>query len=134
MYAIFHSSLLLVLTLFTIDLFSPNTHGMFGGMWVDGQFIFTMLVLLANVKILISSFLISGWALFFVLGSVIFFFINFWAISALFPENDDFGALQNMVTFPQTYLFFFFFCSGYGIYQRFFLVASLYLLIFQKSM
>ena len=86
---------------------------MFGGIWVDGSFVFTMLVIIANVKILISSFLITWPIVFLVVASTVFFFIVFWGVSTLDPASDSFGNLQNLVTFPQTYLFLFFFCSGY---------------------
>ena len=112
-YATFHSTLILLLTFFTIDYISPNIQGKFGGVWVDGAFIFCMLVLVANLKILISSYLITGWLLFFVLGSTIFYFLCFWVVSVYAPMENDYYSMQNMFTFPQSYLFSVFFCSGY---------------------
>ena len=56
---------------------SPDLNGQYSGVWVSGNLIFTMLVIVSNMKILISSFLISGLLLFFVIGSVAFYFLVF---------------------------------------------------------
>ena len=112
-YACAHSTLILVLTLFTIDQSSPNVRGMFGGLFVDGGFIFTVLVIVANVKVLISSYLITFWLIFLVIGSVAFYFLSFWIVSIIWVTENDYYAFQNMATFPETYFSFFFFCAAY---------------------
>lgn len=105
--------MILFIGLYTIDQSSPNLDGFYGGLWVDGGFIFTVLVIVANVKILISSYLITFWALLWVVASVAFYFVCFVMTSTIFPESNDYAAFQNMLTFPETYFSFLFFCSAF---------------------
>jgi len=62
---------------------------------------------------LISSYLITFWALFWIAISIVTYFICFTLTSILWPSENDYAAMMNMSTFPETYFFFVFFCSGY---------------------
>lgn len=55
-YAFWQASLIMFLAFYTLEAFSPNYHGMNGGMFVAGNFVFAALVIVANMKVLISSF------------------------------------------------------------------------------
>ena len=81
-------------------------------MEVGGQFVFTSIVLLANFKILVSSFQYSWWVVLWVAGSLISFVLVFWAIT-LFPVLDEFGIFARLFSFPQTYYALLLFTSGY---------------------
>lgn len=60
---------------YALDSHSPNYFGQFGGIWVPNNLIFTMLVLVSNMKILISSFRINIWIILLVLVSVFLYFM-----------------------------------------------------------
>ena len=92
-YAVFHSTMIVFLTLYTVDYTSPNESGMYGGLWVDGTYIFTMLVFIANVKILIASYLITCMAIFWVGASIALYILCLVGISFVYPENDNYGNL-----------------------------------------
>ena len=67
--------------------------GMNGGIYTTGNFVFGTLVIVSNMKILISSYLISGWLIFFVLGSTLFYILCYWLISISAPVSNDYGTL-----------------------------------------
>jgi len=71
--------------------------------WVPGELVFGTLVIVSNMKILISSYLISWWTIFFVFGSTIFYIICYAIISAAFLNSDQYGTLYMLLTAPQTY-------------------------------
>ena len=73
-------------------------------MWFAGAFVFTTLVIVSNMKILISSYLINGFMLFLVIGSVLFYFLCLWMISHFLTASQQFGALGMLARSPQTYL------------------------------
>ena len=58
---------------------------------------FGTLVIVANMKILISSYLISGWLLFFVLGSTVFYMFCYWFLSVGMTQGNDYGTLDMLL-------------------------------------
>ena len=92
-YAIFHSTLLTFLTIYTVDSTSTNEKGRFAGLYVDGTYIFTMLVFLPNVKILINSYLIEWIGVSWIAASVILYIGCLCGISFYFPEGNNYGNL-----------------------------------------
>lgn len=49
------------------------------------------------MKILISSYLISGWLLFFVLGSTVFYMFCYWFLSVGMTQGNDYGTLDMLL-------------------------------------
>ena len=61
------------------------------------------MVIVSNMKIAISSYLISFWLLFLVIGSVLFYIFCYAVISAGFTMSDDYGTFYMLMSAPQTY-------------------------------
>ena len=85
---------------FTLDNFSPNVEGNFGGIFMTGEFVFGTLVIVSNMKIMISSYLVSGYMLFFVIGSTLFYVICYVVISFSLTSSTEFGTLTMMLQAP----------------------------------
>jgi hypothetical protein len=51
--------------------------GQIGGLTLVGNFMFCALVIIVNVKVLISSYQHSFWSLFLIIGSILSFFAFF---------------------------------------------------------
>jgi len=54
-----------------------------GGLSLDGNFVFCALVMIVNIKVLISSKQITFWALFYTFISIASFFIIFYLFSII---------------------------------------------------
>ena len=76
---------------------------------MGGEFIFGTIVIVSNMKILISSYLYNGWLFFFVLGSTIFYMLCYSLISYGFSGSQEFGTLQMILEAPQAYFSLFMF-------------------------
>ena len=85
---------------YTLDHLSPDENGRFGGIFMGGEFIFGTLVIVSNMKIMISSYLVSGWMLFFVIGSTLFYILCFVIISFGLKASPEFGTLTMMMSAP----------------------------------
>ena len=55
----------------------------------------------------------TGWLVFFVLGSIIVYFACFWFFTWYSVESIDYGILNELFTFAETYLTLFFFTCSY---------------------
>ncbi len=55
-YAFWQATLIVFLAYETLEGFSPNYYGKHGGIYMAGNFVFATLVIVANMKVLISSF------------------------------------------------------------------------------
>lgn len=64
---------------------------------------FGALVIVSNIKIMISSFLVSFYMLFFVIGSTVFYISNLWVISSNFVLSDSYGTLYMLTMQPATW-------------------------------
>ena len=92
--------MILFLAYYTLDSLSPNQNGMFGGIYMGGEFIFGTLVIVSNMKIMISSYLVNGWSLFFVIGSTLFYILCYVIISFCLVNSAEFGTLTMMMQAP----------------------------------
>jgi len=81
-YAVWQGTLLLFLSFYTLD-YSSNTQGSFGSLSTDGQFVFGCVVVVVNIKVLISSYQYTFWAVLFVILSVMAFYVAFAVLSML---------------------------------------------------
>ena len=102
-YAFWQSSLILFLAYYTLDSMSPDENGYFGGIWMGGEFVFGAVVIVSNMKIFISSYLISGMNIFLCFGSTLTYVLSFWLISHFSTGSQEFGTLKMIVEAPQTY-------------------------------
>ena len=67
---------------------------------MTGEFIFGSLVIVSNMKIMISSYLINGYMLFFVIGSTLFYILCYVIISFCLTGSQEFGTLTMMLQAP----------------------------------
>ena len=67
---------------------------------MSGEFIFGTLVIVSNMKIMISSYLINGYMLFFVIGSTLFYILCYVLISFCSTSSQEFGTLTMMLQAP----------------------------------
>lgn len=63
--------------------------GITGCLTLEGQFVFAAIVIIVNVKVLISSYQYTFWAVFFVLGSIVSFFVVFALLTNLPNSSSD---------------------------------------------
>lgn len=110
-YGCWQGTLLLFLAFYELDS-APHIDGKTGGMLVDGGYVFTVVVVLVNIKVLVSSYIFTGWENFFIWGSVASYYLSFWGISSA-PKSGAFGEFQFMSLYPQQYLGLFFFTSAF---------------------
>ena len=78
---------------------------------MGGEFVFGALVIVANMKILISSYNIGFMLLFFVIGSTLFYIFAYWFIATEFVANNEFGTFYQVFSNPQSYFIIFIFSS-----------------------
>ena len=69
-----------------------------------GEFVFGALVIVANMKILISSYNIGFWLLFFVFGSTLFYIFVYWFMSKQLVASNEFGTFYQVFSNSQSYL------------------------------
>lgn len=87
-YAIWQGTLLLFLSFYTIDL-AMNKYGKLGCLTLDGNFVFGAIVIIVNVKILISSYQYTFWAVFWVAISIASFFLVFGILTVIHKAKSD---------------------------------------------
>ena len=63
----------MAITFITLDK-AEEKFGQIGGLTVDGNFMFCAIVIIVNVKVLISSYVNTFWSLFLIFGSILSFF------------------------------------------------------------
>ena len=64
---------------------------------------FGTLVIMVNVKIAISSFLVSFWMVFFIVISIAIYVVFYLFISMSFPISADYGTIHMLLEAPQAY-------------------------------
>ena len=72
-------------------------------MMVPGELVFGTLVIVANIKLLVSSFLINWVMIVLILASVLLYIIFYIIISHCFEDSEDFGTFYMLMSAPQTY-------------------------------
>lgn len=110
-YAVWQGTLLCFLAFYTLDT-SISTNGMLGCLINDGNFIFGTIVVVVNLKVLVSSYQYSFVSVAAAFTGIISFFIIFSWLS-LWANYDLTGSIQHLFNSPETYLVLFFFASGY---------------------
>jgi len=110
-YGCWQGVLLLFLAFYELDS-APSQDGKVGGLLVDGGYVFTVVVVLVNFKVLVSSYLFEGWSLFLIFGSIIVYYLSFWGVSSV-KISGAYGEFQFMSIVSTQYLGLFFFTSAY---------------------
>ena len=110
-YAVWQGVLLCLVAFITLDS-STEQFGQMGGLSLEGNFIFCAIVIIANVKVLISSFQYTFWICFLVFGSIASFFIVFILFSnwTFVSTTGEFYHTYNLL---QTYFTLVFFTLSY---------------------
>ena len=78
-----------------------------------GMFCMTCIVLVVNIKLLMSAYTISFWLVLLVALSVLFYFVAFWFFCWYAYDTDDYGVFYHLFSYPETYFALFFFISSY---------------------
>ena len=110
---------------FTMTKESPNVNGNLLNMQGSGACVFTFIVIVVNMKILISSFEITFILLILVIASIVAYFACLWFATYYSAESDDFGAFYELLTFPETYVTLLFFAFSYVLIDAGMRYASL---------
>lgn len=102
-YAVWQGILIAVLIVFTLQ-FSQIHHGQLSGLILQGNMMFYMVVVVVNVKVLISSFEYTFWLVFWVVISVIGYYVFYFIFSFMIKESPLYGLMQETFVMSQNYL------------------------------
>ena len=80
-----------------------------------GDFVFTCIVIVANVKVLVSTYQIGVGILFVVFFSIALYVMTFALISRFLVTDPQFGSIGNLSTFPAVYFALFLFITMFGL-------------------
>mmetsp|Transcript_7020 Transcript_7020/g.9770 ORF Transcript_7020/g.9770 Transcript_7020/m.9770 type:complete len:129 (+) Transcript_7020:452-838(+) len=116
---------MVLIIFYTMTLNSPNENGKLLNMQGSGALVLTNIVLVVNMKILISSFEITFILLMLVLVSIAIYFGCFWFSTYYSAETLDFGAATELLTFGETYVTLIFFMFSYVLVDAGMRYASL---------
>ena len=97
-YATWQGILMVLIVFSTLTSLSPSYYGHQGSMQMAGSFVMTCIVIVANIKLLISSFEMTFWLYLLVLISIVVYFGCFWFIAWWSAESDDFGIFYEDAT------------------------------------
>ena len=97
----------------TLTSISPNWSGHQGSMQMGGSFVFTCIVIVANVKLIISSYEMTVRLWLLILTSIIVYIACFWYITWWSAAADDFGIFIELFVNAETYVSLIFFMSSY---------------------
>lgn len=114
-YGFWQSCLILVFSFYSIVQASQNYQGKFGGMANAGDFVFACVVIVANVKVLVSSYQIGLGIIFVVFFSIAMYVAAYAIISRYFVTDAQFGSLGNLSTFPAVYFALCLFITMFGL-------------------
>lgn len=81
-YGMWQGTLLQILAFRTLQ-HATTENGIDGTLDVEGMFVFGAVVIIVNIKVLISSSVWDFMAVFFILGSIVSFFVCFWGLSSI---------------------------------------------------
>lgn len=99
-YAIWQSSLMLFLAYYALEGSSPSDTGFYGGIWVPGELVYGALVIVSNMKIVISSYRINFGLVVLVLLSVYLYILSYFLISFSITLSDEYGTFYMMMSAP----------------------------------
>lgn len=110
-YAVWQGVLIAFLVVYTFDN-AVIQHGQQSGLALEGNYIFYTIVVVVNIKVLISSFQYTAWMLFWIVGSVLLYYVFLMLFSFAIQASDLYGIQQEQFFMAQNYflLFFFTFC------------------------
>jgi hypothetical protein len=86
----------------TLSSYINDKNGKNGNLDVAGEFVFGALVIVANMKILCSSFLISIFQISVVILSVLSYILCYYILSTSM-KSAEYGSIQILMTEPGTY-------------------------------
>ena len=92
--------------------------GLEAGYATDGDFVFGCIVLVANIKLLVSSYEIGAAILITIFGSILLYLTAYGILSFGIKIFDHFGTMQELSTHPYTYLAGLFFIFTFGWLDR----------------
>ena len=116
---------MLTLSFYALTALSPAFNGKQGSMQMAGSFVMTSIVIVSNVKLLLSTFEITVWLNLLVIASIIVYFVSFWWITWYSPVVDDFGIFYELFENALTYVALIFFMSSYVLIDTGMRYASL---------
>jgi len=113
-YAVWQGILLVWLVFFT---FNEGTiqNGQLTGIALDGTFVFYAIVWVVNVKVMISSFEVTFWMLFWIFLSILMWYMSYLLFSFAFMSTNIYGLMQETFVMSQNYLVLVFFVFCYII-------------------
>lgn len=112
-YAVWQGTLLVFLSFVALNS-ATNSMGQLGCLTMEGQFVFASIVIIVNVKVLISSYQYTFWAVFFVAASIVSFFIVFSILTNLKMSPTDLnGEFAHTYGELTTYFVLIFFTFSY---------------------
>lgn len=79
---------------------------------LEGNYIFYAIVVVVNIKVLISSFQYTWWMMFWIFGSIVLYYIFLVLFSTFIMSSNLYGVQQHQIKMTQNYmvLIFFTFC------------------------
>lgn len=114
-YGFWQSSLILVFSFYSIVKDSQNYEGRFGGLANAGDFVFACIVIVANVKVLVSTYQIGIGILFVVFLATGIYVATYAIISKYSVSEPQFASIGNLSTFPAVYFALFLFITMFGL-------------------
>lgn len=110
-YAVWQGILICLIVVYTFSN-TAITDGQSAGLTLEGNYMFYMIVMVVNVKVLISSFEYTFWMLFWIALSLLGYYIFFMLFSFAIMSSDMYGLMQQTFVMSQNYLVlaFFVFC------------------------
>ena len=119
-YGFFQAALILYFSFNVLNRRSSNAKGFFGSLVDAGDFVLANAVLVANVKILVASYEISGGILISVLLSVLAYVASAFIVSetGLFIDTEFYLNQSKLGTFPAVYFALFLFLTSFALIDR----------------
>ena len=99
-YAFWQSSLIVFASFYILGSVSSDENGFYSGIWVCGNLTFGVLVIVSNMKVLISSYQVSVVIIFLVAASTLLYIIFYTLLSRGFPVSDTYGTFYMLMAAP----------------------------------
>ncbi len=71
--------------------------GQESGLVLEGMYIFYIIIVVANIKVLISSFEYTFWMLFWIFGSIVLYYIAYLMFSLWIMSSDIYGLMDHTI-------------------------------------
>lgn len=92
-YAFWQGIVIAIIVLSTFN-FAQLIDGQQGGIYIEGNYMFYVVIIVVNIKVLISSFQYTFWMLFWIIASVLFYYACFILVSFTYPRGNYYGDLE----------------------------------------